>query len=216
MMKLNEYGRSMIEMLGVLAIVGVLSVGGISGYSRAMNNYKNNVLLSEYVDFFSDVMRHKEEWFREHKKNSPSTYSSDGLYKISGFLDDVLTLPKGWKGEEGVGTGINDSSGSLIYVYARNSVIQFDFFVKRSGEISYGRDKCKLILGKVLKEFADSVEWVALYSNSQRVSDYWYGNQYCTGEENKCYKDMSLNDVITMCNKEVNSDANLAITVKMF
>ncbi len=30
----------MIEMLGVLAIIGVLSVGGISGYSRAMAKYK--------------------------------------------------------------------------------------------------------------------------------------------------------------------------------
>ena len=29
-------GRSMIEMLGVLAIIGVLSVGGIAGYSKAM------------------------------------------------------------------------------------------------------------------------------------------------------------------------------------
>ena len=27
-MRVNEQGRSMIEMLGVLAIVGVLSVGG--------------------------------------------------------------------------------------------------------------------------------------------------------------------------------------------
>ena len=32
-------GRSMIEMLGVLAIIGVLSVGGIAGYSKAMLNY---------------------------------------------------------------------------------------------------------------------------------------------------------------------------------
>ena len=32
-MKINESGRSMIEMLGVLAIIGVLSVGGIAGYS---------------------------------------------------------------------------------------------------------------------------------------------------------------------------------------
>ena len=32
----NEKGRSMIEMLGVLAIIGVLSVGGIAGYSKAM------------------------------------------------------------------------------------------------------------------------------------------------------------------------------------
>ena len=31
--KTSDSGRSMIEMLGVLAIIGVLSVGGIAGYS---------------------------------------------------------------------------------------------------------------------------------------------------------------------------------------
>ncbi len=36
----NQSGRSMIEMLGVLAIVGVLSVGGIAGYSKAMAKFK--------------------------------------------------------------------------------------------------------------------------------------------------------------------------------
>ncbi len=38
----NESGRSMVEMLGVLAIIGVLSIGGIAGYSKAMNKYKIN------------------------------------------------------------------------------------------------------------------------------------------------------------------------------
>ena len=32
----EQSGRSMVEMLGVLAIIGVLSVGGISGYSKAI------------------------------------------------------------------------------------------------------------------------------------------------------------------------------------
>ena len=41
-MKNNESGRSMIEMLGVLAIIGVLSVGGIAGYSKAMTKFKTN------------------------------------------------------------------------------------------------------------------------------------------------------------------------------
>ena len=39
---MNQYGRSMIEMLGVLAIIGVLSVGGIAGYTKAMTKYKTN------------------------------------------------------------------------------------------------------------------------------------------------------------------------------
>ena len=42
MKKINENGRSMVEMLGVLANIGVLSVGGIAGYSKAMNKYKIN------------------------------------------------------------------------------------------------------------------------------------------------------------------------------
>jgi Tfp pilus assembly protein PilE len=41
-MKKNESGRSMVEMLGVLAIIGVLSVGGIAGYTMAMKKYKAN------------------------------------------------------------------------------------------------------------------------------------------------------------------------------
>lgn len=35
----------MIEMLGVLAIVGILSAGAISGYSMAMEQYKSNLLI---------------------------------------------------------------------------------------------------------------------------------------------------------------------------
>ena len=41
----NEYGRSMIEMLGVLAIIGVLSIGGLAGYTMAMNRHRANTVL---------------------------------------------------------------------------------------------------------------------------------------------------------------------------
>ena len=41
-MRRSEKGRSMVEMLGVLAIIGVLSVGGIYGYTVAMAKYKAN------------------------------------------------------------------------------------------------------------------------------------------------------------------------------
>ena len=43
----NEQGRSMVEMLGVLAVMGVLSVGGVAMYTNAMNKYKANELLNE-------------------------------------------------------------------------------------------------------------------------------------------------------------------------
>ena len=40
--KKSQSGRSMVEMLGVLAIIGVLSVGGIAGYSHSMSKHRAN------------------------------------------------------------------------------------------------------------------------------------------------------------------------------
>lgn len=42
-----ERGRSMTEMLGVLAIIGVLSIGSITGYRFAMAKHKANETLNE-------------------------------------------------------------------------------------------------------------------------------------------------------------------------
>lgn len=41
----NSKGRSMLEMLGVLAIIGVLSIGGIQGYTLAMRRMRANEIL---------------------------------------------------------------------------------------------------------------------------------------------------------------------------
>ena len=46
-----ESGRSMVEMLGVLAIIGVLSVGGIAGYSLAMRRHRANGILDTATKF---------------------------------------------------------------------------------------------------------------------------------------------------------------------
>ena len=40
--KKSQSGRSMVEMLGVLAIIGVLSVGGIAGYTLSMRRHRAN------------------------------------------------------------------------------------------------------------------------------------------------------------------------------
>ena len=42
----EQSGRSMVEMLGVLAIVGVLSIGGVEGYTSAMRAYKANEVVN--------------------------------------------------------------------------------------------------------------------------------------------------------------------------
>ena len=53
--KSTQSGRSMIEMLGVLAIVGVLSVGGIAGYSKAMTKFKINKTIDQVTHIVTNV-----------------------------------------------------------------------------------------------------------------------------------------------------------------
>ncbi len=66
MRKNNQTGRSMVEMLGVLAIIGVLSVGAIAGYQKAMFKQKMNKtmdILSHAVNRVAelDTMKLGEE-----------------------------------------------------------------------------------------------------------------------------------------------------------
>ena len=43
----DESGRSMVEMPSVLAIMGLLAIGGIAGYRYAMDKYNANEILNE-------------------------------------------------------------------------------------------------------------------------------------------------------------------------
>ena len=51
-----ESGRSMVEMLGTLAIIGVLSIGGIAGYSYGMDKYRANQTINDVMLRAVDVM----------------------------------------------------------------------------------------------------------------------------------------------------------------
>ena len=42
-----QSGRSMTEMLGVLAVIGVLSIGGIAGYNYAISKHRANQVLQD-------------------------------------------------------------------------------------------------------------------------------------------------------------------------
>ena len=54
-------GRSMVEMLGVLAIIGVLSVGAMNGYSKAMFKYKLNKQAEQVNWLFNIIYQYKEQ-----------------------------------------------------------------------------------------------------------------------------------------------------------
>lgn len=109
-MRFNEQGRSMIEMLGVLAIVGVLSVGGIAGYSKAMNKFKTNKLI-EQVNMISTNIR--------------TLYSSQKSYEGLGNGAAIRTgvLPNEMYGDS-ASVNASDASATITNAFAGSVKIQ--------------------------------------------------------------------------------------------
>ena len=79
----NQFGRSMIEMLGVLAIIGVLSVGGIAGYSKAMMKFKVNKTIQQVAQVATTV----RTLYAQQKDFNGLTTSG---YGTSSSLDDII------------------------------------------------------------------------------------------------------------------------------
>ena len=72
----NNHGRSMVEMLGVLAIIGVLSAGALKGYSDAMFKYKMN----QTIDITTKMFQRFEEINQKDWGSSTSEGGSVTIY----------------------------------------------------------------------------------------------------------------------------------------
>lgn len=79
-----QRGRSMVEMLGVLAIIGVLSVGGIAGYARAMAYFKINKTMNEV----SHIAAAARAMFGKYE-----SYASLGEYTNINLLKKTRIVP---------------------------------------------------------------------------------------------------------------------------
>ena len=103
----TQSGRSMVEMLGALAIIGVLSVGAIAGYSKAMEKYKINKMIGDYNMFIGGLMEYYYSF------NEEPTYTT-----LSNAITKINLLPANWKFLKGQGSNgkdvIADSYGNWI------------------------------------------------------------------------------------------------------
>lgn len=98
-MKINESGRSMIEMLGVLAIIGILSIGGIAGYSKAMGKHRVN----KTIDQVTQIVSSTRSLFYGHK-----TYAA-----LDDNTADLVNKAHLFPDELGDGTSTNPFGGSV-------------------------------------------------------------------------------------------------------
>ncbi|MBP1532181.1 MAG: type II secretion system protein [Alphaproteobacteria bacterium] len=84
-MRYNCSGRSMIEMLGVLAIIGVLSIGGIAGYSKMMMRLRINKVLEQVGVMSSKLSAYGSQ------ANSYKGLTNDTAIKLGAATDDMIS-----------------------------------------------------------------------------------------------------------------------------
>ncbi len=98
-------GRSMIEMLGVLAIIGVLSVGGIAGYSKAMMKFKINKTIDQITQTSQNIRtlyaRQKSYKNLSHKVVRKANLAPSELFLGSG---SDYNMTNAWGGTFAVNT----------------------------------------------------------------------------------------------------------------
>ena len=203
MYKNLENGRSMIEMLGVLAIIGVLSVGGIAGYGKAMEKFKVNKIVEDYNMLIRGLMEYE-----------PNLKESN--YNMSELVLSLNLVPQSWNAN---GNYLYDSYGNPMTVGYRsaNNDYQWDNPEKNGVYVDYflgtlGKDEqgvlrsesfsdkiCFELFVNVIKPLHNAVNagWVnsgrSYYNNS-----FYYGDNYCSGNR-KCLKDITLDTIKTIC-----------------
>ncbi len=138
MKKTKESGRSMVEMLGVLAIIGVLSVGGIAGYTTAMNKHRANKILNgasvraivvstqiqrgsaaptlgEFTD--NEVGGARLGTGVQNADGTATWTTTDKRFSLTltGVNEDICTQMKAMKGENGIIKAIADDCTTITY-----------------------------------------------------------------------------------------------------
>ena len=179
----------MVEMLGVLAIVGVLSVGGIAGYSKAMMKYKLNKQAQQLNQLITAMTRYKNEW-----KFNEFTYLKDYYIKLGEIPKEMI--------KDNNTVYIYDVFGNQIYL-RNNHAPMFDTTILRIyllGNKDFS--VCQNIIqtakehSAVLNLFG--VWYTASDSLSENNGKLFYGNSRCEPNQ-KCLRNITLNEIKEQC-----------------
>ena len=192
-------GRSMVEMLGVLAIIGVLSVGAISGYSKAMFKYKLNKHTEQMNTLINAVARNV------HNFNNLSTKGSPNI--ITPYFIKMGEIPTEMV-KSNDNNYVYDIFGQQwqIYLYDDEFIYLTSIHEDGSSFLSLNSPDSLSICHNILtvaKENSDNLHSIAMWTfNSASDNGYWLrGDKYCNIDElgDACLKNLTLDDIYTTC-----------------
>ena len=149
----SQIGRSMIEMLGVLAIIGVLSVGGLAGYSKAVRSFQ-----------LSEMMTYLEKMKMEIKTRQVSgILPTTGVYRCDDFIDEDMPM-----GMDSCAWWYNGGKNNINIHFTSNALLVD--VIKKFGSWYKEAHQTAVEEGKT------SVYWQTYQLNSGRWWSETYGN----------------------------------------
>lgn len=118
--KNEQTGRSMVEMLGVLAIIGVLSVGGIAGYSKAMTKFKITKTMDQVSMTVANI---RTLYSGQRNYNGLATANALDMGVVPAEMEGVTvnTLVNAFQGAVTIGTvNYNNQNASAFRISYEN------------------------------------------------------------------------------------------------
>ena len=187
--RFKQSGRSMIEMLGVLAIIGVLTVGSITGYSRAMRRH----LLNKQREQISYILSAIETHYDIIMSTSSSNASLAKVLQTFGWIPEEM---------------FKDNSPFYIYDVFNNKILMTVNINERGRYIAFSTtlnhnayEQC-INIYYTIQSYSSSVEqiYIKRYLNDvwQNNSGAYYGDRECTGSR-KCIRDLTPAQMSQLC-----------------
>lgn len=185
----TQSGRSMVEMLGVLAIIGVLSVGAIAGYSKAMMKYKLNKQAEQLNQLVNTVSQYHMQIHSENAISLVPIFKKLNVIPVEMIKD--------------VSDTIYDVFGNEITITSYNYhgfyVANLNYYIDLSNQNNI--EVCRNVINTT-KENSQSVyylESIADWGTENAKQKILCGDAYCGDTNRRCINSVSVVDIDNIC-----------------
>ena len=190
-MKFNELGRSMVEMLGVLAIIGVLSVGAIAGYSKAMMKYKLNKQAEQIGSVLDYISIYSEQL----------SIVGNQVTSLNQLLIKLGVIPTEMINPDNL-SYVYDVFGNRIHFFRGKESNGAQYYTMAIIIDKYSHEICMNLYQMAKLRSANL--WQTVFTKDQESGENSSGNRifgdsYCT-KNVKCLQNLDLSQMDELCN----------------
>lgn len=201
---MRECGRSMVEMLGVLAIIGVLSVGAMNGYSKAIFKYKLNKQAEQMNTVINAVAKYAHSFSTDFRYQNLTSY----FIKLDEIPTEMIRM--------NVSAEIYDTfeiKWSIYSLQDNNSVektinLAFADASSLTKNTSQSLEICRNLI-VTAKENSSNIYYISTlsgYQTDEQQIGILYGDGACSSGR-VCLKNMTLEQIYDICTKHIGTQS---------